>query len=390
VIDGKWVRAKGTTLGADDGIGMAIELAILADKTIEHGPLECLFTVDEETGLTGAFALRTGFISGDYLINLDSEDEGQIFIGCAGGGDTVAVFEYKTEPTPADSLAYNIQIKGLIGGHSGDEIDKGRGNAIKLLNRFLFDISNNLQARISDISGGNMHNAIPREASAIVVIPGKHERKLKLQFHHFYQEIKNELSMQEPKIEVIIEREKVSKVVIDAETQAKLIASLYACPHGVIAMSAKMPGLVETSTNLASIRLNGKTRMIKIATSQRSSIETSKIDIMNMVESVFTLAGAKVKHGDGYPGWDPNPDSTILKIAVDSYTKLFGKQPIVRAIHAGLECGLFLKKYPQMEMISFGPTLRLVHTPDEKIEIETVEKCWQHTLEILKNIPKKK
>jgi dipeptidase D len=387
VIDGDWVRADGTTLGADDGIGVAASLALLADNTVQHGPLECLFTVDEETGLTGAFAMKPDFMSGEILINLDSEDEGEIFIGCAGGGDTVAIFDYKNTPVPADFVAYTLWVKGLTGGHSGDEIDKGRGNSIKILNRFLYEANNNLYMSLARIDGGNKHNAIPREACATFVIPKKFVEDLNSKFRKLRDEITNELSVREPNFNAFWEKTTLPKTVIDEKTQHNLFSSLYACPHGVIAMSAKMPGLVETSTNLASIKMDTEKRTITVGTSQRSSIESSKVDVMNMVENVFVLAETSVEHGDGYPGWDPNPDSEILKIAVAAYKKLFGKEPVVRAIHAGLECGLFLEKYPNMDMISYGPTLRLVHTPEEKIEIATVDKFWRHTLEILKNIP---
>jgi len=388
VIDGDWVRADGTTLGADDGIGVAASLALLTDNTIQHGPLECLFTVDEETGLTGAFAIEAGFTSGDILLNLDSEDEGEIFIGCAGGGDTSAVFTYEKQPVLANSVACTIWIKGLTGGHSGDEIHKGRGNSIKILNRFLCEANNKLSSmHLTEIGGGNMRNAIPREACATIVIPKQQAGKWKTLFQNLRNDIANELSIYEPNFVASWEKVPLPKTVIDAQTQRALLLSLYACPHGVIAMSSKMPGLVETSTNLASVKMNTKKQTITVATSQRSSIESSKRDVMNMVENVFTLANAKVKHGNGYPGWEPNPDSEILKIAVATYKKLFGKEPVVRAIHAGLECGLFLTKYPHMDMISYGPTLRLVHTPEEKIEIASVDKFWQHTLEMLKNIP---
>ena len=390
VIDGEWVRAEGTTLGADDGIGVATSLALLADNTIEHGALECLFTVDEETGLTGASAMESGFMTGDILLNLDSEDEGEIFIGCAGGGDTIAVFNYEKEPAPANYIAYKVWIKGLTGGHSGDEIDKGRGNAIKILNRFLFDATVNLDVCLAQISGGNKHNAIPREACATIVVPDWNDKKWDAMFQKLYAEITNELSVREPNFNAFYEKTTLPETVIDLKTQYHLIASLYACPHGVIAMSAKMPGLVETSTNLASIKMDVEKYTITVGTSQRSSVESSKTDVMYMVENVFALADAEVTHGDGYPGWDPNPNSEILKIAVETYKKLFGKEPVVRAIHAGLECGLFLEKYPHMDMISYGPTLRLVHTPEEKIEIATVDKFWKHTLEILKNIPEVK
>lgn len=388
VVDGEWVRADGTTLGADDGIGVAAALALLDDKTVEHGPMECLFTVDEETGLTGAFALEEGFMSGDILINLDSEDEGEIFIGCAGGGDTKALFSYKEEAVPENSEAFAIAVTGLTGGHSGDEIHKGRGNSNKILNRFLFEATEKFDARLAHIEGGDKHNAIPREAAAVIVVAKDKTEALKKAFEKMRAEIKNEIAIQEPKFEAVLEKTATPEKVIDKKTQINLIRALYACPHGVIAMSEKLPGLVETSTNLASVKMLPEQKIV-VGTSQRSSVESAKHDVMNMVENVFELAGAKVSHSDGYPGWDPNPNSEILKIAVAEYQKLFHKEPIVRAIHAGLECGLFLEKYPNMDMISIGPTLRLVHTPEEKIEIATVDKFWRHTLEILKNVPVK-
>ena len=387
VIDGDWVRADGTTLGADDGIGVAASLALLIDNTIQHGPLECLFTVDEETGLTGAFAIEPGFISGEILLNLDSEDEGEIFIGCAGGGDIEAVFNYEDDLVPADSIAYTIWIKGLTGGHSGDEINKGRGNSIKILNRFLYEAHNKLDMRIANIDGGNMRNAIPSNANATIVINKRNDKKWETIFQNLSNEIANEISVQEPRFEISLEKTTLPKTVIDSLTQRVFLLSIYACPHGMVAMSAKIPNLVETSTNLASVKMNPSKHTITVATSQRSSVESGKKNIMNMVESVFTLAHAKVKYSNGYPGWDPNPDSEILKIAEETYKTLFGKDPIVRAVHAGLECGLFLAKYPRMDMISYGPTVRLAHTPEEKIEIATVDKFWKHTLEILRNIP---
>jgi len=320
------------------------------------------------------------------LLNLDSEDEGEIFIGCAGGGDTIAVFEYETEPVPDNCVAYTIWVKGLTGGHSGDEIDKGRGNSIKILNRFLFEGTISLDMQLAQINGGNKHNAIPREACATVVIPKWRNHDWEPTFKKLYSEITNELYLREPNFNAFYEETTLPETVIDGNTQLRLVESLSACPHGVIAMSAKMPGLVETSTNLASVKMDAEKQTITVGTSQRSSIESSKIEVMDMVENVFGLARAEITHGDGYPGWDPNPNSEILKIAVETYKKLFNKEPVVRAIHAGLECGLFLEKYPQMDMISFGPTLRNVHSPDERIEIKTVELWWQHLLDILKSV----
>ncbi len=386
-VDGEWVKAKGTTLGADDGIGIAAQLAILASHDIEHGPIECLFTVDEETGLTGAFGLKKDFFKGSILINLDSEDEGELFIGCAGGIDTEATFKYKKEKVSPGSFAMNIQVSNLKGGHSGDDINKGLGNANKILNRFLWYAAKRYGLRISSINGGNLRNALAREADAVVVVLGANKEEVRAEFNMFFYEIQKEYRTTEPNMKMKLGTVEIPEFVIDEETQINLLNALYACPHGVIEMSREIEGLVETSTNLASVKMNNDT--IVIATSQRSSVESAKKDIANMVESVFLLAKAKVKHSDGYPGWAPNTNSDILKIAKESYEHLFGKEPVVRAIHAGLECGLFLEKYSGLDMISFGPTLRGVHSPDERINIKTVEMFWIHLLDVLKKIPVK-
>ncbi|MFH0865501.1 MAG: aminoacyl-histidine dipeptidase [Bacteroidota bacterium] len=384
VKDGDWVKAKGTTLGADDGIGMAAQLAILEASGIAHGPLECLFTVDEETGLTGAFALQPGFVKGKVLLNLDSEDEGQLFIGCAGGKDTSVTFSFKKENVPARMLPYKISVTGLKGGHSGDDINKGLGNAVKIMNRFLMNASENYAVRISKIEGGNLRNAIAREAFAYLVVPADKKDNL-IKYACTYNDIiKNEFHVTEPDLKFVIEDSEIPAFVIDPDTQFRLLHSLYACPHGVIAMTADMPGLVETSTNLASVKTEDN--KIFIQTSQRSSVETSKDDIARMVASAFKLAGAEVKHGEGYPGWKPDLNSEILSVMKDSYKKLFAKDPLVLAIHAGLECGVIGEKYPGMDMISFGPTLRGVHSPDERIHIESVGMFWKLLIEVLKTI----
>ena len=383
-IDGDWVKAKGTTLGADDGIGVAAQMDILTSNDLKHGPIECLFTVDEETGLTGAFALKPGFLSGEILINLDSEDEGEIFIGCAGGIDTIAEFDYKYENYNSDTKSLRIDIKGLHGGHSGDEIDKGLGNSNKILNRILYHSSNEFGLRLNIFDGGNLRNAIPREAHALFTIPNNKFDAFKSYFEEIKKEIKNELSVKEPKLEITISNTEV-KQVIDLDTQNRLFNAIYACPHGVISMSPSMDDMVSTSTNLASVKF--KNNIIEITTSQRSDNESLKTDIANMVKSVFDLAGAKSTQGDGYPGWAPNPNSDILKVAEQSYERLFNKKPVVRSIHAGLECGLFLEKYPKLDMVSFGPTLRDVHSPDERILISTVEMFRKHLVDVLENIP---
>jgi len=386
-VDGEWLKAKGTTLGADNGIGMATQLAILAADDIEHGPIECLFTVDEETGLTGAFALKEGFMDGDILINLDSEDEGELFIGCAGGANTTAEFAYHEIDVPQDYFFFNVAIKGLTGGHSGDDINKNRANANKLLNRFLSQIAAKYDFYLCKIDGGNLHNAIPREAHALCAIPMKHKEDVRIDMNVYTAEIENEFSVTEPNLRTELGSECPCAKAIDRDTVTRLLKSVYAVHHGVYAWSQDMPGLVETSSNLASIKMvDGK---IKIVTSQRSSILSSRQDMSEVVCSAFQLGGAEVKTSDGYPGWKPNPASPILKVAIESYKKLFGIEPKVKAIHAGLECGLFLEKYPHLDMFSTGPTLRGVHSPDERMHIPAVDKFWQHLLDVLVNVPQK-
>lgn len=438
-IDGEWVKAKGTSLGADDGIGVAMMMSILTDNNIQHGPIECLFTVDEETGLTGAFALESEFFDSKILINLDSEEEGEIYIGCAGGIDVTAYINYYLEKVPSDSVAFKFIVNGLKGGHSGDEIHKGLGNANKIANRFLYKINNEFCARLSDFDGGDRHNAIPRFADFTFTIKKEFVDDLKNCFKIFVEQIKNEFGSLETNLNIELQECKMPNAVMDYWNQNNLISSLYICPNGVYAMSLDIPGLTETSNNLATVKFKDKEgnlfatyknedfdeefdkeidkaaleqnkedindfdfagycfdtkgklkkHSIKITTSQRSSIESGKEDINNMVAIAFQNNNGLTTSGDGYPGWKPNPNSEILKIAKDCYNKLFDKEPLVKAIHAGLECGLFLEKYKDLDMISVGPTLKGVHSPDEKIEIKTVQMCYDHILEILKNIPKK-
>lgn len=384
-VDNGWVKARGTTLGADDGIGMAAALAVLTSSDIQHGPVECLFTVDEETGLTGAFALKPGFFTGKILLNLDSEDEGEMFIGCAGGVDTVVRMPYTKQVTPPHKFAVRLTVKGLQGGHSGDDINKGRGNAIKLLNRFLWEMNNKYGISLASFEGGNLRNAIAREASAVIVFDEALKEQMRVSFNMYAAEMEQVWKLTEPELRLEMESTDLPDEVLDADSASHLLNALYACPHGVFSMSYRMPGMVETSTNLAAVKFtNGNT--ILITTSQRSDVDSEKMNIAQMVASVFRLAGAAVEHGEGYPGWAPNPDSPILKIAVESYEALFGQKPVVRSIHAGLECGLFLEKYPGMDMISFGPTLRGVHSPDEKVNIATVEKWWRHLVDILERL----
>jgi dipeptidase D len=385
VIAEGWVKANGTTLGADCGIGIAAQLAVLTSAEIKHGPIECLITVDEETGLTGAFALKPGFLSGKILLNLDSEDEGEIFIGCAGGIDTVATFSYLKNEIPTDSVAFKIMVSGLQGGHSGDDIHKNRGNANKILTRFLQKASKNADLKLVDFNGGNLRNAIAREALAIVVLPVNESEKLAGDFEHFKSKVLFEFERAEPNLKMALESTDLPEFIIDNETQAKLINALMACPHGVLEMSTRMEGMVETSSNLASVKFAGGNKIV-VTTSQRSEIESRKYFAAEVVEAVFNLAGAEVIHSDGYPGWTPNPGSEVLGITVKSYEKLFGVKPVVRSIHAGLECGLFLEKYPGLDMVSFGPTIKGAHSPDERLNIETTQKFWLHLVDVLENI----
>jgi len=384
VVENEWVKAKGTTLGADDGIGIATQLAILEAKDIIHGPIECLFTIDEETGLTGAKGLKPGFLKGNILLNLDSEDEGQIFIGCAGGKDTVATLPYSKIPVPVDVVAFQLNILGLKGGHSGDDINKRLGNANKIMNRLLWNANQKYELRISRFDGGNLRNSIAREASATVTVPKRFQNQFQEYVRDFEAIIINELEVNEPNLVIACKQTALPDSLIDMATQEKLLNAIYGCPHGVIAMSATIANFVETSTNLATIRtLDNK---IEITTSQRSALETAKEDTGTMVASVFRLAGCKVSHSDGYPGWTPNPKSPILDLAVKAYQDLFSKTPLVLAVHAGLECGIIGKNYPEMDMISYGPTIKGVHSPDEKLEIVTVIQFWNFTLEILRRI----
>ncbi len=388
IIEDGWVKATGTTLGADDGIGVASALAVLDDDTVEHGPIECLFTVDEETGMTGAFGIQPGFIKGSILLNLDSEDEGQMFIGCAGGMGTTGIISYDTKKADSNSFFAKITVNGLKGGHSGGEIHIGLGNANKLLTRVLYRAMSEMPLNLIAIDGGNLHNAIPREAHAVVAVPANKKEALTAIVNQMQGDMQHELRKVDPDVKVTIESaEKADKVITDECTE-RIVRMLYAMPHGVLGMSHDMEDLVETSTNLASIKMK-KAGEIEVETSQRSSSESLKEDVGNLVKSVFELAGAKVEVRDGYPGWEPNPDSEILQVVNDAYKRLFNKEPQVLAIHAGLECGLFLTKYPNLDMVSFGPTLRYVHSPRECCEIETVDLFWRHLVEILKSIPKR-
>ena len=384
-IEDGWVKAEGTTLGADCGIGMAAALAVLLDETVAHGPIECLFTVDEETGLTGAFELGEGMLKGKYLINLDSEDEGEIFIGCAGGIDTIATFHATMEPSPKNYAFFRVDVSDLLGGHSGDDIDKGRANSNKTVARLLWDGMQSCDLRLSYFSGGNLRNAIPREAYAIFGVPTKFKEEFLRRYELFAADMAAEFQFREPNFKITLNEMPEVDQVLDQKTQFGLIYSIVGVPNGVISMSFAVNGLVETSTNLASVKFVDE-HTIVVTSSQRSSLESAKTYVMQMVESVFALAGADVAHTDGYPGWAPNPQSKLLEVTVEAYRDLFAVEPKVRAIHAGLECGLFLEKYPELEMVSFGPTLRGVHSPDERLEIATVPKFWELLCGVLKRI----
>ncbi|MCC8035315.1 MAG: aminoacyl-histidine dipeptidase [Rikenellaceae bacterium] len=384
VTEDGWVKARGTTLGADDGIGMAAALALLISDDKGLPPIEALFTVDEETGLTGAFNLGEGMITGKLLVNLDSEDEGEIFIGCAGGIDTIAQFAYAGE-VPGDGFAFfALKITGLKGGHSGDDINKGLANSNKLLARMLLSGQKECGLRLCRIDGGNLRNAIPREAHAVFGVPAKLISRFFEVYENFTVDARVEFSATEPSMDFVVSEEPRQKFFIHHAVQDRLLKALCGLPNGVLSMSGTMPGLVETSTNLASVKQSEKT--ITVTTSQRSSLDPARFAAAQSVRCVLELAGADVRHSEGYPGWNPNPDSRLLETFTATYRKLFGTEVKVRAIHAGLECGLFLQKYPELEMISIGPTLRGVHSPDERLEISTVQKFWDLLVGGLKNL----
>jgi len=385
VRKGNVLMANGTTLGADNGVAVATNLAIMEDKSLVHGPLEFLFTIDEETGLTGANNLKPGQLESKTLMNLDSEEEGALYVGCSGGRNTDGTWNMSFKSAPGESLAVALHVKGLRGGHSGLEIDKGRGNSIKILNRVLIALEK-VDARLSMIEGGNKSNAIPREAEALMYIPKRNIRKARAIVEQWNSILKAELATVEPDLSITMEEVQVKKKgrVIKKAQWRMLTQTIAALPHGVTKMSADIPGLVETSTNVAIIRT--EKNKIVLTTSQRSSVASEIDEIVQCVSAVFELGGAKVVRSEGYPGWKPNLESHILKVAKSTYQSLYGKEPEVKAIHAGLECGIIGEKFPDMDMVSFGPTLEGVHSPDEKIHIDTVEKFWNFLLGILKNV----
>ena len=387
-VDGEWLRAKGTTLGADDGIGCAIQMAVLADNTLEQGPIECVFTRDEETGLTGALGMKAGFMTGDLLINLDSEDEGQFFISCAGGMTTNAKFTFEKEDAPADYFFMKLSLKGLHGGHSGDDINKKFANGIKLLSRFIYLIDEKYDVRLASFDSGRMHNAIPRDGVVVFAIPSDAKEDVRIALNVFAKEVEDEFHVTEDNINFSLESTDAQQV-IPQPVGKNIIRALQAIDNGPYSMcqDEALSWMVETSSNIASITTSD-TEM-KMVASQRSNVMSNLTNMGNTIKAVFQLAGAEVVQGDRYPAWQMNPNSELTKIVVDTYKKLFGKEPKVIGIHAGLECGLFSEKYPNLDMVSMGPTLRGVHSPDERLLIPTVQIVWDHLLEIMKNIPEK-
>lgn len=384
-IDGDWVKAKGTTLGADNGIGMAACMAVMADDSLEHGPVEALFTVNEEIGLEGAQNLEEGMITGKMLVNLDSEDDGEIFVGCAGGVDTTAIFTYRRSFTPENFTYMRVSVSGLLGGHSGGDIHLGRANANKVIARFIWEASQKWNITVCSFEGGNLRNAIPREAYAVFGVHSDHKESVVRQLNKYAEVIRKEYAGVEPSMNLKIEAAERPEYCIDSDTSLALVRAIYSAPHGVYSMSRDLEGLVETSTNLAAVKMLDDDK-IRITTSQRSSVESRKVDMASQVEAHFQLAGAEVEHSDGYPGWAPNMNSPIMKISAEAYKELFGVEPAIKAIHAGLECGLFLAKYPELDMVSIGPTMTGVHSPDEQLNIPTVEKFWKHLSLMLRKV----
>lgn len=381
-VDGEWLKAKGTTLGADDGIGVAMALALVTNPDIQHGPIQCLFTMDEESGMTGAFALEPGFMKGKYLINLDSEDEGELFIGCAGGENTTATFHYNTKPLEPGYVVVKLEIDKLKGGHSGDEINKKRANAIKLMARFLYLESKKIDLKLIKFDGGNKHNAIPRYAEAVVAVPINQKENIRVDFNVFAANVEDEFYVQETDMVFTLQTDQIdSPQIIEESVANKFILALQAVHNGILEMNQSIEGLVETSSNLASVKQVDNT--FQVVVSQRSATDSALDNVRNTVAALFELAGADILFSDRYPGWKPDNTTKLLKVAVQAYSERFGKQPVVRAIHAGLECGLFATKYPDMEMISFGPTLKDVHTPNERLLIPTVDMAWKLLLDIV-------
>ncbi len=384
-IEGDWVKAKGTTLGADNGLGVATIMAILESKDIPHPAIEALFTIDEETGMTGAMGLKGGLLSGGILLNLDTEEDDEIGVGCAGGIDITATRTYNEEETPEFKIGFEINVKGLQGGHSGMQIHEGLGNANKIMNRLLFDGFENFGLRISEIDGGSLRNAIPRESKAVIVIDAIHEDAFLLEINLIINAIKKEYKTMEPDLVVEVSKCETPKLIMDLGVQEGFTRAMYAALNGVYRMSADIPDLVETSNNIA--RVIVKDGNIKVGCLTRSSVESAKMDLANSLRATFELTGCEVEFSGEYPGWTPNMDSAILKVMAKLYEDLNGEKPHVAACHAGLECGILGQNYPDMDMISFGPNIKGAHSPDERAQISSVQKYWKFVLEILKEIP---
>ncbi len=387
LIDGEWVTADGTTLGSDNGMGVAAALAVLESTNLKHGPIEALFTVDEETGMTGAFGLKPGLLNGDILINMDSEDEGELYVGCAGGTNANMKFSYTEEAVPVDHVAFKLSVTGLKGGHSGIDIPLEKGNANKIINRYLWHASREHGMRLATVSGGDLRNAIPREAFAVVTLPEQQKVKFLECVEKMERIFKSEFATIDPDLSFKATETEMPSSVMEKDTQDSILNAVYACPNGVMRMSNDMEGLVETSTNLAVVKSeNGQFDVLCLL---RSSVDSAREDLKNMFRAVFEPAGAEVTFDGEYPGWKPNMESPILKTMQGVYEKKFGKVPEIKAIHAGLECGLLGGVYPNLDMISFGPTIRFPHSPDEKVNIETVKKFWQFLVATLEDIPEK-
>jgi len=386
-VDGDWVRAKGTTLGADNGLGVATIMAVLESKEIKHPAIEALFTIDEETGMTGAMGLKGGILNGEILLNLDTEDDDEIDIGCAGGIDVTATRSYTEEETPEGSVAYTITVKGLKGGHSGMDIHKGLGNANKIMNRLLFDAFENFGLQIVEINGGSLRNAIPRESVAKIIIAEMFNEAYVFDMQEIVNDIKAEYKTTEPNLTIEFVKTDLPKSVMDLGVQEGLIRAVYAAHNGVYRMSPDMKDLVETSNNIAKITVKDSQLTIQCLT--RSSVESSKLDLANALRSTFELIGCDVVLSGSYPGWTPNVKSEILDVLVNVYEKQNNEKPKVVACHAGLECGILGTNYPDMDMISFGPTIHGAHSPDERASISSSQKYWKFVLEILENIPYK-
>ncbi len=387
-IDGEWVTADGTTLGADNGMGVALAMAVLESDDIAHPPIEALFTVDEETGMTGAFGLKPGVLKGEILINLDSEEEGALCIGCAGGTNANIDFLYDKENVPENTTAYKLEIKGLKGGHSGVDIHLQRANAAKLLFRFMFEANRKLGIDLANFEVGNMRNAIPREGWAVITVASDKESDFEAMVKEFEGYFKNEYKEADEGLDFGAQKIEMPDFVIDKATKDALLNAIEATPNGVIRMSMSMQGTVETSTNLSIVAL--RDNAIEVRALIRSSVESAKHDVESMFAAIYELANADKVWFDGqYPGWKPEPDSDIVKVMDETYRKMFEVEPYVYAVHAGLECGMLIDKYPGMQAISIGPTIKFPHSPDEKVEIKTVKKIWDFLVESLKNIPEK-